>query len=229
MASRTVINALTGLYFVIAIAEVMLELFKYIPGIMILKPLIPASLIALYWASSERRDPLYITAMVFSIITNVLFIPRDDSTLFIALITFFFHRVIILTYTIKMLRIKDYIPVVIGATPFILLFFYLQGISVVPPKLIVVMAVQNILISILAGIAIANFIIQDRRKNAWLLISCVLFIGLQAVVFIERFYLGSEIPAMRPLAMGVNAFAFYTFYEFAISAERSYRDEASVR
>lgn len=230
MASRRVINALTGLYFLVAITEVMLELFKYIPGILILKPLIPATLIILYWNSSERRHPIYILAMVCSILTNILFISFDTDTLFIGLLVFTIHRVVLLLYTIKLLKIRDYIPVVIGAAPIMLLFFYLQGISQVPDQLVIIMALQNILIAILAGMGMANFIIGGPMRNTWLLISCVLFISLQVIVFLERFYLnGSAIPALRPLAMGVNAFAFYTFYEFAISAEKSNAQNPSIR
>jgi hypothetical protein len=168
-------------------------------------------------------------AMGFSIITNILFIPIEEDTLFAALICFLVHRIVLLTYTLKLLQIKDYIPVVIAAVPFVLLFFYMQGISDIPPKLVIITALQNILISFLAGIAIANFMLQDPNRNAWLFISVLLFIGLQVVVFLERFYLnGDAIPALRPLAMGINAFAFYTFYEFIISAERSEADQTPV-
>lgn len=228
MASRKVINGLTALFFVVAISEIMLELFQYIPGIMILKPMIPVLLIALYWNSSERRHWLYIVGMCFSVVTNILFIPNQPDTLFLGLLAFLFHRVFILSYTIKMLAIKDYIPVVIGTVPFLLVFFYLLGISRVPADSVILMAVQNILISLLGGLAVSNFMVQDRQRNSWLLISAMLFVALQAIVFIEKFYLEVSVPLMRPLAMGVNAFAFYTFYEFAISVERSENDSPAV-
>lgn len=228
MASRALINGLTVLFFVVAISEIMLELFQYIPGIMILKPMIPLLLIVLYWISSDRRHWLYIVAMCFSVVTNLLFIPNQQETLFLALIAFLIHRVFVLSYIIKMLKIKDYIPVVIGTVPFLLIFFYLLGISHVPAESVLLMAVQNLLISLLGGLAVSSFMIHDSQRNSWLLISAMLFVALQAVVFIERFYLQMPVPIMRPLAMGVNAFAFYTFYEFAISVERSDNDRTTL-
>jgi hypothetical protein len=94
--------------------------------------------------------------------------------------------------------------------------------SDVPEESFAVMVLQNILISVLGGLAVSNYMMHDNRRNSWLLICGLLFVALQFIVFIEKYYLIGLSPSMlRPVAMALNAFAFYTFYEFVMAVEKS--------
>jgi hypothetical protein len=45
---------------------------------------------------------------------------------------------------------------------------------------------------------------------------------LQLVVFVEKFYLENEYSQiLRPMAMTLNAFAFYAFLRFVLEGEKS--------
>ena len=61
----------------------------------------------------------------------------------------------------------------------------------------------------------------QRPKNSILLISALLFVMLQFVIFIEKYYLKNEYQeVLRPLAMTLNALAFFSFYKYVIEAEK---------
>lgn len=214
------------LYFVVATAEVLCELFAFKPMIYLLKPLMPFLLMVLYFLTSNRRSPIFFAVMLLSLITNILFIPDNPTMLFYGLLVFLVHRILIITYIVRLLAVKDYVPVTIATMPFLLVFFYLFLITDgIPANSFAVLIAQNILISILCGIAFSHYMMQDNKKNSWLLLCGVLFGSLQFIVFVEKFYLMGFTPTIfRPIAMGLNAFAFYTFYEFVMATEKSNRN-----
>ena len=73
----------------------------------------------------------------------------------------------------------------------------------------------------LGGVAISNYLMSDTKQNSLLLISVLLFLGLQLVIYIEKYYLAdSHSSLLRPLAMTLNILAFYSFYKFVISSEK---------
>ncbi len=220
--NKRIFHFVTVAYFAVAMIEIMAELLEIKMLIYILKPLMPVILMVLYALTSSVRNPLFFTALFFSMVTNILFIPTDQASLFYAIIAFMVHRLVILYYIILILKIKDYIPVFIATIPFMIVFFYLLASSEVPENSFMILIFQNILISILGGIALSNYIMHDNKRNSWLLICGLLFVGLQFIVFVEKYYLsGLSLTIFRPIAMGLNAFAFYTFYEFVTAIEKS--------
>jgi len=221
------VTVLAVLYFIVAIAEVVCELYAYTPLIYILKPMMPLVLMLLYYACSIMRRPLFFVIMCLSLITNILFIPDSETYLFYGLLVFLAHRILLLYFIIRILKISDFIPVIIATVPFLLVFFYLFMITNgIPENSFVVLIIQNVLISIICGIAVSHYVMQDSRRNSWLLQCGILFGLLHFIVFVEKFYLTGFSPVIfRPMAMGLNAFAFYAFYEFVMSTEKLNRND----
>jgi hypothetical protein len=118
-------------------------------------------------------------------------------------------------------KIKDIIPVILGTAPFILVFFYLfVETTDIPENSFLILVVQNILISLFAGLSLSCYVMNDNKQNSILLISALLFVMLQFTVFIEKYYLTNEFQHLfRPLAMSLNTLAFYSFYKYVTIAE----------
>lgn len=136
---------------------------------------------------------------------------------------FSIHRILILIFIIRLLKVKDYFALLLATIPTLLIFFHLLGISEEMSKIeFYLLILHNILISILAGIALCNFIMQTNYNTSWLLICVLFFVMLQFIVFIEKFYLNLMI--FRPIAMILNVLAFYSFYKFVIITEKSNND-----
>lgn len=218
-----ILYGFTIFYFVISVIEIISEYLLNENIIFIFKPLIPLLVIVLYVIESTKRNMLYIVAMVFSISTNIFFIPDATIYLFYGIITFLAHRVLIVYLLLKMNPVKDFIPFLLATAPFLLVFFYLFiETENIPNNSYVILIIQNILMSVFAGIALSNYVMNDNKQNSILLISAFLFVLFQFVVFIEKYFLIYELKEIfRPMAMALNVFAFYTFYKYMIEVEKN--------
>jgi len=212
---------LVVIYFANAVIEVVAEYFSFKPILYITKPLIPFLLMVLYFYNSPKKDWFFFLIMTFSLMTNIFFIPSDDKLLFYGVICFTIHRMLLLILVFKIVKIKDYIPFTLATLPLGFIFFYLLTATEVPENSFYLLIFTNFLASILGGIAISGYIMNDTKQNSLLLISVLLFLGLQLVVFIEKYYFAdSHSDLLRPLAMSLNALAFFAFYSFVIYSEK---------
>ena len=218
-----IIKSLTVCYFVIAFFEVIAEYFVNRPLICILKPVIPLFLIVIYYIESHKGNGLFIVAMLLSLVTNILFIPNTPTYLFYALMVFTVHRIIVIYLIFSLQKVTDSIPLIIATTPFLLIFFYLFLETVeIPQNSIYLIIFQNLLISMFAGLALSSYFMNDNKQNSVLLISALLFVMLQFVIFVEKYFLVDEFEELfRPLAMTFNALAFFSFYKYIVIAEKS--------
>ena len=219
--NKNSVKIITIIYFINAIIEVVSEYYSDSKLIFLTKPLIPFLLMVLYWLSSERKNLLFIIIMLFSLITNVLFIPKSPSCLFYGVIAFTIHRILLIYYVYILSKIKNIKLFVAVTIPLLAIFFYLLYSSTdVPENSYELLILLNIIGAILGGIGISNYALNDNKQNSLLMISALLFLGLQMVVYVERYYLASIIHEyIRPLAMVLNVLAFYTFYKYVIASE----------
>jgi hypothetical protein len=209
------------MYFIIAFFEIIAEYVIAKPFICVLKPLITLILIFMYCIKSQVRNKIVIIVLLLSLVTNILFIPNTPTYLFYALIVFTIHRVLAIYLISSLQKVKDFIPIIIATAPFLLIFFYLfMETADIPENSYYLLIVQNILISVLAGVSLAGYVMNDNKQNSILLISALLFVMLQFTVFIEKYFLSNQFQELfRPLAMSLNALAFFTFYKYVINAE----------
>ncbi|MBP7469731.1 MAG: hypothetical protein KA782_01395 [Flavobacterium sp.] len=216
---------ISALFFAVVTVEVTAELFSYELILFVFKPLISIVLMLLYWSTSSQRNPLFFYAISFSLITNVFFIYDTETMLFLGLIAFFIHRLLMIYYIVKLIKLKDCIPLFLAMIPFVFFFFYLLSItSELTTRSYGILIIQNILISIIAGITLSDYVMNNGKKNdtAWLLIFGLLSVSQYFIVFVERYYLSDMSPiSFRPLAMILNASVYYVFYEFVMVIEKS--------
>ena len=212
----------TILFFVCVAIEVTAEMFSNKLLIYIFKPLLSIGIMVLYWNVSTVKKPLFFTVIFLSMITNILFIPNTYNMLIIALLVFMIHRILLIYYVVQVIKIKDFIPLFIAILPFLFIFFYLLTITSDSSAAgYIVLIFQNILISIVGGLALSEYVMNYNKMNAWLFIFGLLSVMQYFIVFIEKYYLMSLAPiAFRPLAMLLNASVLYTFYRFIIDAEK---------
>ena len=209
-------------FFSIATLEVISELFSYKLFIYIFKPIIPLLLMTFYWTSSCRRNILFFLIVTFSMISSMFFIQTTENMLFIGLLAFFIHRILVIFYIIKSERIKDYIPTFLIMIPLLFIFFYLLSIlDEFPKRTYYILIVQIILVSILGGITVSSYIMNNNRKNTWLLIFGLLSVSHNFIVLIEKyFFYNITYVNFRPIVMVLNVAVYYTFYKFFIESER---------
>jgi hypothetical protein len=220
-SKKNIVNLLTIGYFTIALGEVIAEYAKYKPIIFVFKPLITLVLLSMYLLSSTKKSNSFVIILLTSLITNILFIPQDPKFLLYAILVFTVHRIVVLFLVLKLQKITDFIPVVLGTAPFLLIFFYLfMETTDIPESSYYILVIQNVLISVFAGLALSSYVMHDNKQNSILLISALLFVMLQFTVFIEKYYLTNEYQFLfRPLAMSLNILAFFAIYKYVTTAE----------
>lgn len=215
------LKVVTIIFFLSAFVEVVAEYFRILPLIIVFKPLLSILLMIMYSLESNDRNKLFYLVISTSLITNVLFISNELKFLLYGIIVFAFHRLFIILYLIKLTRLKDFFPVAIASIPFMFLFFYIfYDTDLLRNDIYFLNIVHNIFISIMGGIALSEYVMNDSVKSTWLLISVILFVSLHFIIFIEKFYINLKI--FRPIAMTLNVLCYYSFYKYVMVIEKSY-------
>lgn len=226
---NNIVKILTTVYFANALIEIIAEFYSNNTVIFLTKPLIPFLLIVLYWFSSQKKNKLFILLMLLSLITNLLFIPKSPTALFYGVVVFTFHRLVLIYLIFKLVGIVRPKLFVLVGLPLLFIFFYLFfASSDVPENTYGLLVVHNIMAAVLGGIGISNYIVNDNKQNSLMMIASLLFLGLQMVVYVERYYrYNISLEHIRPLAMLLNVLAFFVFCKFVLSTE-SDRDRPTL-
>jgi hypothetical protein len=211
------------LYFAFAFFDVIAEIFSSKFFLYVFKSLTLIVLLFLYWEVSNQRNFLFFSAIFFLLIARIYAISNFEEMLFLGMIAYFLYRLTTIYYIIKLIKLKDYIPFLLVIIPVLFLFFYLLTlISNLTPRTYYSIIVQIILISILAGITISHFFMNEAKKNdVWLLIFGLLSVTHTFILFIEKFYLlDLNISSFRFLAAVLNTGVCFSFYKFVIATEK---------
>ena len=215
-------NAIVYLIFSFTIIEVLAELFSFKIILFAFRPLIALLLMYLYWITSKERNVFFFISIFFLLLTSIFIISESLPFLIVGLAGIVIHRILLILYIIKMNKVKDFLPILIAVIPFIFIFSYLLSISdEIPKESYYPLVIQNILVSILGGVVLSNYFMNETKNTPWLSIFGVLSIALYFIVFIEKCFLPNLPPTyFRPLGMILYVTSYYAFYKFVIDTER---------
>lgn len=173
----------------------------------------------IYFFSSFRKNKLYLSSLLFSLLSILFLFIKSDSGVISATLFFLIFIVLTTRIVIKNSKKVSFIPVALGFLPFLSTLFYLifltyssLGINYVPSIL------NALIISFLGGLAVSNFILEeDNMKNIWLLISSLLFTFLIFVFMIERYYLSVQV--FKPIRTICFFGGHYLFMRYLLLSE----------
>jgi hypothetical protein len=74
--------------------------------------------------------------------------------------------------------------------------------------------VNVILIAVLGGMSVSNYLMEPAEKNTWLLISTLLFAFLTVIFVIQKYYI--FIPILDSIRIIVLMGAHYIFYRYML-------------
>jgi hypothetical protein len=205
-------------FFCVGLIEIVAEYFFYQPIIVVLKPLLPLILLLAYSIEFKKANILLIGILISSSITNLLFIWVDEF-LFFGVSVFSIHRILMIVFLLKFLNVRDFLPLTLGTIPFFMFSgFLFLDVVFESSQIQNFIFFHNILVSILCGIALSQYIMKDSSGVTWLMLAVFLFFCLHILVFVELFYVRYQF--LRPMAMLLNVGAFYAFYRFVVTIER---------
>ena len=215
-------KTLIGLIFSISIIGVLAELFSYKIILLAYRPLIAFLILCLYWITSKEKNILFFITTFLLLLTSIFIISESQFFLIMGIVGIILHRISLIVYIIKLNKVKDFKPVIIAVIPFLFVFSYFLSITDgIPEGSYYPLLVQNILVSILGGVILSNYFMNEDTNTPWLSIFGVLSVALYFTVFIEKLFL-NNLPQtfFRPLGMILYVTSYFAFFKFVIDTER---------
>lgn len=222
------IKLLFVLYFAIGIAEIIAEFYQNVLFIYILKPFILPVLGFIYVRSSLHINKFYLLALFFNLISNVFFITKDFNSILIGSIFHSLHRIFIILIIFKKIKIKNYFIVFLGSLPFAFIFGYTAFLT--QEQLndsILIYIFQSLILCIMGGLSVSNYIFENDKKSLYLLGSATVFELTQMLFVIRLYYLSIDI--FQPLLMLLFILAQFLFYQFLIQSENDELLEIEIK
>jgi hypothetical protein len=216
---NVLILPLTGLFFLVVITLAFGVYFE-IERVILPSRVLGLSLVFLiYFFSSFRKNKLYLSSLVFSLLSILFLFIKSDVGVLSATLFFLIFIVLTTRIVIKNTKKVSFIPVALGFLPFLSILFYLifltyssLGINYIPAM------VNAFIISFLGGLAVSNYVLEeDSMKNIWLLISTLLFTLLIFVFMIEKYYLSVQV--FKPIRTICFFGGHYLFMRYLLLSE----------
>ncbi|MFV8271107.1 hypothetical protein ACNQGP_14400 [Flavobacterium sp. GT2N3] len=214
-------NGICLLLFSFVMLEVIAELFSFKAILFAFRPVVAILIMYLYWITSKERNSFFFITMLFLLMTIFFILSDSETALIIGLITVLAHRLLVIFFIIKLSKVTDFVPILIGFIPFIFIFSYMLTLSdEISESSYYSLIIQNVLVSILGGIVLSNYFMNETEYTPWLGIFGLLSVALYFTVFVEKCFLSTLPPTyFRPLAMILYVTSYYSFYRFIIDTE----------
>lgn len=220
--NKTDVTLLICLYFSIALVELVARYAVYCPLIFLCGIIAPVLLAVIYRITSEKRNLFFFIIVMLSLLANILLFCSNPAYFSVATMLSIVQKIVMLGLVIGHNNERSYGRVLLAAIPFLVIFYYLNSITSEYNTIeFNSLFFQSFLISLLSGSALSSYLKNDNRENSWLLISTLLFVGLQFVVLIERYYFSViSLSVFNLIGIILNSFGFFTFYKFISAAEK---------
>lgn len=178
------------------------------------------TLMILYFVNSGKKNKLYLFALVSATISNIFFVSKDVLLLKYGLIAFIIYRVITLFIVQKNSPKLSFFSVIIGSVFFLfpLLYFIILIEDSIGESFFVGL-INIILVSILGGMSLANYLLENNIKHVSLLTSTLLYTILVLLFVIQKYFL--FIPIFDPLRVIVLMTAHYFFCFYVLKTEEN--------
>lgn len=215
------VNGLLGIYFFMALIEIVAEYSLSTFFVLITKPFLMPLLLIMYLIKRRKPNLIYITSLLFAWLSGVFLMFTHYQ--FVLIGTFFsllfFGAIVYLVYTIS--RISNVIFFVICCAPFLLgyLFFIVMANEQLE-NIYYLFVLQSICMIFLGGFASSGYILHPNRSNTYLFISITLFIVSQLVLILKP---RVSIHFYQPIQTMLYVFAQYIFYEYVVFEEKRRR------
>ncbi len=181
------------------------------------KPLIMVSLIAFYWVVSNKRSPIYLAALIFSLSGDLFLLDKEGFFLF-GIASFLVTQSLFVILVLQRTPPNSRSSLLLSSVPF--LIYLLVLMRILAPNLgemFYPVLVYGIVIS-LFGIVALNYHLNVRTAGSrTLLTGAILFIGSDSMIALNKFYAPHMI---YPVAIMLTyALAQYLICYWVLSSE----------
>lgn len=212
-------KVLITVFLIVSILDIIAVAMDYSVMQAVFKPMIMLSLMAAYYYSVTKINPLYLLAMAFSFLGDVLLM--DKNNLFLAGIAAFLGTQLIYIFIIKKrLKKSRARDLLISIVPF--LIFYSLLISVLQKNLgtlTVPVMVYGMAISIFGMAALLLYLQNKNSITRMLLMGAILFIVSDSMIALQKFHAART---WYPVViMATYVMAQFLIFRFMIASEKT--------
>ncbi|MDT0553968.1 lysoplasmalogenase [Urechidicola vernalis] len=161
------------------------------------KPFILIFLGLYYWSSVVVKRKLYLIALFFSFLGDVLLISISELSFMLGLGAFLLSHLFYISLILRSIRKSSFSDKMMAAIPFVLLFsglIYLLKDNL--GGLLVPVVLYGLVISLFGTTALLNYNLEKSKPSKELLIGAILFIVSDSILAINKFFSASELMAI---------------------------------
>jgi hypothetical protein len=209
---------LSLVYFGFTLIIVVGELLSYKLFVCFFRLSIIPLLMVLYYISSKKKNGIYFMALFFSFMMNLFFLKSTLASLFYGQIAYAAYRFLTVVLVFKIIKEAKILSLVIAVIPFVSVFSYL--LVLVEKSLLISIypsVVSIVLMSVLGGVSLSNYVFNDNKKNTFFLISCLLFTSQIFVFAIQKHF---SLDLFLPIGAVIYSVSNYIFFRFLIEYEK---------
>lgn len=155
----------------------------------IFKPLIMLTLLLYYIKSVKRKSKLFIGAVLFSFLGDILLLYDTELLFMLGLVSFLIAHIFFISMTVGMLKSSTLKQKTIAAIPFLatyfgLLFLLKDSLG----ELLIPVVVYGFVISVFGFVSLLNHLISKSSASQYLLFGAVFFVISDSLLAINKFY-----------------------------------------
>lgn len=213
-------NVFLIFFFLVSGIEIVAEYHVDKLLIWLTKPLIMPLLAFYYLKRSKRISLMFITALFFSWIANLLFIQSSFDSIFYGVFFFIMYRIFVIFIIIEKVKMPNSIPLILGSMPFIFIYalvtlytYEALGTNVY------LFLLQGVFTIFLGGFSLGNYIMISNKANTILLVS-TMFMAFNQFIFLLKLYV-DEVNILQALAMLLFIFGQFLLAKYMFHMEKN--------
>ncbi|CAM3718695.1 hypothetical protein FSS13T_13750 [Flavobacterium saliperosum S13] len=209
-------------YLFLSLILIYAEYLKDADFLYVVKPLLMPTLFFLYFVSTDRKgmNLYFVIALFFMWIANICFISTEKEIFLLGILTTFISRLFVLILILKCCKCPKPLPFLIGTFPFAIIFItVLELLNNSLGDAFYFVVLNGVLVILLGGISLANYIMSPSKINTYILISIIMFVFMRFIVAIDHYYLSVQI--FRPIAIVIFSAAQYILYMAVIAMNQA--------
>ncbi|MFK5878620.1 MAG: lysoplasmalogenase [Flavobacteriaceae bacterium] len=164
------------------------EILKFV-----FKPLIMLSLLLYYIKSVQRKSKLFIGAVLFSFLGDVLLLYDSELFFMLGLVAFLIAHILFISMVVGMLKESSAKQKISAMIPFLVTYFgllYLLKDSL--GELLIPVVIYGLVISVFGVVSLLNHLVAKSNPSQYLIYGAIFFVVSDSLLAINKFYESQE-------------------------------------
>jgi uncharacterized membrane protein YhhN len=219
MKINGITKGLTALFFIVSILDIIGVALNNSLMQTFFKPMIILSLIALYYFTVDKMNNLYLLALAFSLLGDILLLDKNNLFIY-GIAAFLLTQILYIFIIVRQMQKPSNFHKYLYAFLYVNYVVYL--LTLLKPNLLDLfypVLVYGIAISVFGLVATLNYVSKRTRPALYLMLGAMLFIASDSMIALHKFH---EPKIFYPVAIMITyVSAQYLIYRFISREDKS--------